>query len=226
MADSAGHAPFAYHGRMEPMRVVHISDFICPWCYLGVHRLERLRQEFALAVEFLPWLLRPDLPAGARREELYGGAARMANADARIRAFCEEERLAFVPPSRVPDTRPAHALVLAAGRVGRGDEATVRCFDAHFARGEPIDDPAFLSGLASELRVEPPVGGWSGEAARAAVLAAVEGAREWGVEGTPTMHFPRGFYVVGAQDMLFLRSACRRLGAPPATDAPVVPTEG
>src|SRR4051812_20267370 len=42
--------------------VIVISDFICPWCYIGLAQIERLAEEYDLEVDFAPYLLDPTIP--------------------------------------------------------------------------------------------------------------------------------------------------------------------
>ena len=46
---------------MSPVRLTVYSDYLCPWCYLAEHRLERLRAEWGdrLQLEWRSFLLRP-----------------------------------------------------------------------------------------------------------------------------------------------------------------------
>lgn len=48
--------------RYEKPSIIVISDFVCPWCYIGLTEVERLAQEYDIDVEFAPFFLRPDTP--------------------------------------------------------------------------------------------------------------------------------------------------------------------
>ena len=56
---------------ISPMKTVHIEfigDFICPWCYVGKVRLERVRErlknEIRLDIKVKPYVLYPSIPKG------------------------------------------------------------------------------------------------------------------------------------------------------------------
>ena len=53
---------------MKTVHIEFISDFICPWCYLGKSRLERVQQrlvsDIQLNIEVKPFLLYPNIPKG------------------------------------------------------------------------------------------------------------------------------------------------------------------
>ena len=49
----------------EPLRIDVLQDFACPWCRIGKRQLDRATKEMAtdaVAVNFHPYMLRPDLP--------------------------------------------------------------------------------------------------------------------------------------------------------------------
>ena len=48
-----------------PVHIDVVSDVVCPWCYIGKHRLERaltLAPDTPAEVEFRPYFLNPWLP--------------------------------------------------------------------------------------------------------------------------------------------------------------------
>src|SRR5437868_5631836 len=56
---------------------VAYSDYVCPWCYIGHLRIERLRHEFPIDVRWWPFELHPETPrSGAQLEGRLGGEAR------------------------------------------------------------------------------------------------------------------------------------------------------
>ena len=36
------------------------SDYVCPWCYVGLTEVEKLRDQWDFAIEWKPYLLRPE----------------------------------------------------------------------------------------------------------------------------------------------------------------------
>jgi predicted DsbA family dithiol-disulfide isomerase len=49
-------------------------DYICPWCYLGAVRTERLRKEFGVELLMRVFPLHPDTPEeGMELSELFAG---------------------------------------------------------------------------------------------------------------------------------------------------------
>jgi predicted DsbA family dithiol-disulfide isomerase len=78
------------------------SDYLCPWCYLGMER-PALLARLGLDVTVRPFELHPEIPPGGM--EL--GPERAERWWGRFRAEAAAEGLPFRPPQRVPSTRRA-----------------------------------------------------------------------------------------------------------------------
>ncbi|MFW9824968.1 MAG: DsbA family protein, partial [Candidatus Thorarchaeota archaeon] len=46
----------------KKLKVVVFSDYICPFCYIGFHRIEKLKEKYNLDVEWEPFELHPETP--------------------------------------------------------------------------------------------------------------------------------------------------------------------
>ena len=46
----------------KKLKVIVYSDYICPFCYIGFHRIEKLKEEYNLDVEWEPFELHPETP--------------------------------------------------------------------------------------------------------------------------------------------------------------------
>lgn len=193
-----------------------ISDFVCPWCYIGKRSLDALRAEVEIETRWHPYLLHPDLPAGGidRRELIRAKFGSEDRARELGRAVEEAARAAGLfldlgAVKRIPDTRDAHRVMRWAGGQGAADALAEHLFAAHFVDGRDIGDPevladlAALSGLDRALVLEL----LSGDADRAAVQAQADHARDMGINGVPMMVFNRRLAVVGAQPVEGLREA-------------------
>ena len=52
-----------------PIKIQVFSDYICPWCYVGLARVDKLREEYNVEIDYQAFFLRPDIgPAGAPRK--------------------------------------------------------------------------------------------------------------------------------------------------------------
>src|SRR5690242_3257954 len=124
------------------MLVEIYSDLICPWCYIGKHRLDRALAERArlpLERRWQPYELNPDMPsAGIDRTSYlaakFGGIERARQVYAVIEETAARDGLPIRLDRirRTPSTLAAHRLVRFASRFGLGDRMTELLFQAYF----------------------------------------------------------------------------------------------
>lgn len=157
------------------------SDYLCPWCYVGLSRTAQLRQ-LGVEVVTLPYELHPEIPAA-------GTPARGRSTWSAIAAECDDAGLPFNPPARVPNTRGVLEVAECVRRVWPEafDALESALFRAHFAEGQWLGDPAVVDALVAGVGVDAEevrrvVAG--GEPAEW-VATSMRVAAEVGVGGTP-----------------------------------------
>ena len=207
----------------SPLKIDVISDVVCPWCFIGMRRLETalgmVAAEHArdgVAVRWHPFELNPDLPPTGMDRRAYldakfGGPSRAAQVYERVRAAGETAgiRFAFDRIARQPNTRDAHRLIVWAQERGDAAPLVEQLFTAYFVEGRDVGDRAVISAIAAEA-------GLDAAAVRAmldsgegtdAVLASERRAVENGVGGVPFYIFNRSIAVSGAQHPRVLADA-------------------
>lgn len=202
------------------VRLTVISDYICPWCYLGSARVERLQRDFALEVDWQPFELHPEIPPEGK--ELRGAAAAYYE---RFRALADDAGLAFEPPARVPNSHRALEAAEFARERAAFDAYHRALFDAYFAHGRDIGDTEVLAelGVAVGLDARGLLEALESRRYASVVDERTEEARQRGITGTPTFIFENGerrLPVVGAQDYAVFESVARRMGAERRTSEP------
>jgi len=194
------------------------SDVICPWCYLGVHRLdqaiERLGWEDEVEVHLRAFQLDPSAPIepGDLREALerkYGPGA-FDSMTTRLTRLGEAEGLdyRFDRALRV-NTLDAHRLLAWAdeqpGEKGAAAQAALgrRLFRAYFTEGENVADHATLARLAGEAGLDGPAAAQmlGGDAFTAEVRNDIDEARDRDIHGVPNFVIEDRFAIPGAQDV-------------------------
>jgi predicted DsbA family dithiol-disulfide isomerase len=188
-----------------------LSDPICPWCYIGWTNLARAleaRPDHPFAVEWHPFQLNPDMPAGgmdrrAYMEAKFGGKDRAVQAYLPVLQHAEKAGLTLnleaIP--RTPNTLDAHRLIHWAGIEGRQTPTVLALFRAYFVEGRDIGDAATLSEIAGSAGLD---------AAMIATLLATDAdaadisardahARARGVTGVPTFVIANQHVLTGAQ---------------------------
>jgi predicted DsbA family dithiol-disulfide isomerase len=196
-----------------------VSDVVCPWCYLGKHRLEaalRLRPDIEAEVFWRPYFLDPRVPRDgmARVDYLsrkFGSDERIRPAHERLSRLGREEGIEFhfERIARQPNTLDAHRLIGWAQAAGRAAPVVEKLFSLFFVEGADLTERETLLKAAA-------AGGLDPEATRrdfatdrdaAAVEKAATDAAERGISGVPFFIFNNRFAVAGAQPPDLLAAA-------------------
>ena len=188
-----------------------LSDPICPWCYIGKANLDRALAEVPdhpFVIEFHPFQLNPDMPAGgmdrrAYLEGKFGGKEAAARAYAPVADHAEQAGLTinFDRMTRTPNTLDAHRLIHWAGIEGRQYPAVSALFHAYFVEGRDIGDHEVLSDIADSLDMDAAVVMklLASEADRDDIRRRDAHSREMGVNSVPTFIVGGKHAVPGAQ---------------------------
>ena len=195
-----------------PVRIQIVSDFVCPWCYVGKRRLETAlasRPGISATISWLPFELSPDMPReGKDRRAHYAeifGAERAGAIIGKMVETAAADGLVFAmaPGARAPNTLAAHRLLYWAGQIPEVDQNALaeQLFAAHHTRSEDIGDPAVLACLAAGVGMTSPdlEARLRGDADEAVVRGLIDEARRAGVSGVPFLIFDQQQAVSGAQ---------------------------
>jgi predicted DsbA family dithiol-disulfide isomerase len=202
------------------------SDFVCPWCFIGIARLEaavaRVREQrpdFEYQPRWRPFFLNPDTPPAGEPylpflERKFGGRANVEAIFERVRAAGRPYGIEYAF-ERIPyraNTMKAHRL--SAWAQARGDARPLieRLFAGNFQRGEHLGDPDVLVRIAGECGYD--------TAAVAAFLASDELEAEvgkdaadivaMGITMVPTFIIGGRHVIVGAEDPAILAEGIRK----------------
>ena len=206
----------------QPVRVDVVSDVVCPWCFIGKHRLEKaiaLNPDIPVEVHWRPYFLNDWIPReGMSREQYlttkFGSPERYKGIAQRVRATAAEEGLVYAADKmkRQPNTIDCHRLIRWAGGIGKAAEMKQRLMDLYFTEGADLTNHAVLVQAATDVGLDP-------EDVRAALdsdkdVAEVEreaqSAKEAGIEGVPMFILGGKFAVSGAQSPDYLAEAIAR----------------
>jgi predicted DsbA family dithiol-disulfide isomerase len=212
------------------MQIEMWSNFSCPWCALGLYRLDAARRAFEhgdeLAVVHRSFELDPAAPARRERsmEQAVAAKYRMNVAQvragqARLTALGEEVGMTFdFDRVQLGSTFDAHRLAQAARGAECEDALVKGLFAAHFTQGRLLSDHGVLrdvarsAGLAEHITEKVLAGDVSTREVRADEAAAAE----LGVTGVPFFQIGGAWPVPGAQDVetmvILFRRAWDRLG--------------
>jgi len=162
------------------------TDFVCPWCYLSTPRVERLRQNYEIDVQWVYFPLHPETPLdGLLLKDLFAGRNfDLDAAHARLKTLMDTEGLLFNQHSHTYNSRLAQDLA----KGFDSDSLREALYKAYFEKGKNIGDVEVLVGIAESS-------GIPGDAARRALNErefkdAVDAdwakARRYGITGVPS----------------------------------------
>jgi predicted DsbA family dithiol-disulfide isomerase len=209
-------------GAPVSVQVDVVSDVVCPWCYIGKHRLEAaiaLVPDVEVAINWRPYFLNPWIPReGIDRltylETKFGSAERYAAIAERVAAAAAIEGLTYAPDkiSRQPNTIDCHRLILWSRSAGDPARMKQRLMELYFAEGADLSDPRVLIQAAIDC-------GMDGELVRRLLAGdddadriegEANGAKEAGIDGVPCFIFGGSVIVTGAQSPEYLANAIER----------------
>ena len=204
-----------------------VSDFVCPWCFLGKIRLDRALAELKAArpdldvrVSWLPFFLNPDTPAAgepyrAFLDNKFGGPIKAEAVLDTVREAAAGDGLeyAFERIQTRPNTLHAHRLIYRAQAHGHKPahiQALAHAlFAAHFQEGRDIGDLDTLADIATacgerrDVVYEWLAGGEDTDK----VKRMAAGVRRQGIEGVPFFILNRRLSLSGAQSAAVIGAA-------------------
>lgn len=194
------------------MLIEIFSDFVCPWCYLGVWRLERALAQRPLVnaqMVWRPFQLNPEVPPeGLERSVHLANKFGSRERARQMHALVEDAAKADGVPirlgqiTRTPNTILAHRLMIFATREGAADAVAKRLFSAYFVDGLDLGSLEVLVGLARDLGLD------EGKTRRylssrqghGALRSAEAFARRLDLHAVPCFLFDKQYALAGAQD--------------------------
>ncbi len=205
---------------MKTVHIEFISDFICPWCYLGKARLERVQQLLApdiqLDIEVKPFLLYPHIPKGGVHKSHFAkktkpGMGRSLRKEAEIEGI----KISYRNIEFIPYSMEAHRLVWLVEDKQQKYDLAMRLFYGYFEEGQNLEDHTYLSEQATLSGVPSAIIEQfkSTEAGLAACENYIQDAKDNFVNLVPTLKLNHKFTVLGLQSADVLEKYIRRAAA-------------
>ncbi len=204
------------------------SDFVCPWCLIGTHRLERVLDDLGMVatIRYRPFMLDPHTPAEGKNipDELRRKYGRdPAPMQKRVEAEAREAgiRLDLSKQSLFLPTVRAHTLMRHTS-VEQQHAFAKDLFEAYFLEAENIADPVVLADLAI------PHGHTTADVARLcedereleATRREAEMPERMGIHGAPFFIINGALAISGAQSEDVFRRALQQSTSTAGADAP------
>jgi predicted DsbA family dithiol-disulfide isomerase len=209
----------------QPVRIDVVSDVVCPWCFIGKHRLEaalKLKPGIAVEVHYRPYFLNDWIPReGISREDYltkkFGSPERYKGIAQRVGAAAAEEGLVYASDKmkRQPNTLDCHRLIHWAEATGKSAQMKQKLMDLYFTQGADLTDNDTLVKAAADVGLDAPT--VRADLATDKDVEQIEqealSAKEAGTEGVPCFIFGGKFAVSGAQSPEYLADAIERLAS-------------
>jgi predicted DsbA family dithiol-disulfide isomerase len=210
---------------VKPLTIDIVSDVVCPWCYIGKHRIEEALKEVTdvpVEVHWRPFFLNPWVPReGISREDYlttkFGSVEAYKGIAGRVVAAAAEEGLSYRPElvARQPNTIDCHRLIHWAEAISKAAEMKQRLMELYFRDGGDLTDVNVLVQAAADCGLE------AADVRRrlatdedvALISGRAQEAADKGISGVPTYVFAQKYAVSGAQDPQMLARAIRQVSA-------------
>ncbi len=214
------------------IKVAVVSDVVCPWCYIGKRRLEKamdmVSDRFDFEVEYFPFELNPQIPAGGIDQKAYltskfGSDAKYEQLTGHVTRIAAGEGIVFdYAAQRVsPNTRDAHRLIQLAGEAGLQAQLVEAFYKAYFTDGVDLSRKENLISVAAGAGMDPDKTALflDSNTGTVEVEMAEKELHQLGISGVPFFIIDNKYGISGAQSPEAFIKAFEEIGAPPAGDA-------
>jgi len=208
-----------------PLTIDVVSDVVCPWCFIGKHRLEQaleLRPDIPVEIRWRPYFLNDWVPReGISRDEYlttkFGSPERYKAIAGRVAAAAKAEGLVYNVDGvkRQPNTLDCHRLILWARNGGASGKMKQRLMELYFTEGADLTDREVLVKAAADCGMDAEVTRelLASDRDVERVTQEANQAKEAGIEGVPCFIFGGVLAVSGAQEPAYLADAMARAAA-------------
>ncbi len=221
-------------GKVTIVDIDLVSDFVCPWCFLGKTRLDKAIADFTAArpgvrvrLNWLPFFLNPGTSAAGEPyrpflERKFGGRKAVDAMLGRVSEAAAEDglALAFERISVRPNTLNAHRLMYRAQSLGYRQDQVGKLagalFENYFQLGRDIGDPEVLADLAQAVgdKRDAVLEYLASDRDIAAVRRMAAAVTEQGVSGVPFFILNRKLAISGAQSAAVLGAGLLQASEP------------
>jgi predicted DsbA family dithiol-disulfide isomerase len=192
-------------------KVIIYSDYICPFCYIGKNRIDRLQEEFDVDVEWRGLEIHPETPQeGQTLEEMGLNPHYIDMVIENVNKLAEEINLILKSPSKISNSKMALQLCEYAKDNGRFNKYHEEVFRAYWEDGDDIGDIEVLCDIIEKI-------GLDSEKARE-FLKKKKGsetldrflleAKAWGIDSVPTFIIGE-IKIEGAQPYELIKKALK-----------------
>ena len=197
------------------LRVTVFSDYVCPFCYVGHHRLMRLRDTYDLKINWRFIEIHPETSAeGEPVASLDYPSEHWDQLMQNLEAIAREEDIPIAEHNFTTNSRDALLLAEAAKESGREKfyDLHERLFTAFFVDCKNIGDRNILREIAdsSGIHTDAVESAWQDEKYQQRIMSNYRAARTLDIQAVPSFVFGER-KLTGVVSEAVMRSAAREL---------------
>jgi len=179
---------------LPEIKVTIFSDYICPFCYLGHHRLFRLRDEYDLKINWCFVEIHPETSEqGNPIESLNYSSQQWQKMLLNLKQIAAEENIPLAELSFIANSKNALLLSEATKQCGRKIfyDLHEKLFHAYFVEGKNIGDKAVLNTLAIDCGVDTAIieSAWSNKQHQQRLAENLSVAQKTNIQSVPSFIF-------------------------------------
>ena len=205
--------------KLTTVHLKFISDYICPWCYIGKARLEKvkkiLKDKINLEIQVSPFLLYPSIPKGGVDKTVFSKKSKPGmGRSLRDEAKLEGIEINYKNIERIPYSLEAHRLTWLVEPELKYELAK-RIFHAYFEDGKNIEETNFLIEQAKLVGVAKNIleKFASTDSGKDEVDLAIQNAKEEFISVVPSFRLDHNFLIPGLQSVEVWEKYIRRAAA-------------
>ncbi|MCK4834632.1 MAG: DsbA family protein [Gammaproteobacteria bacterium] len=179
---------------LPEIKITVYSDYICPFCYVGHHRLLRLRDSYDLKINWCFLEIHPETPAeGEPIDSLDYPSEQWQQMMANLERIAAEENIPLSPLSFITNSRDALLLSEASKHCGRDTfyKLHEKLFSAYFVDSENIGDRQVLNEIAECCDIDKQTidSAWTDKKHQQRLLENFNSARRHNIQSVPSFIF-------------------------------------
>lgn len=179
---------------LPELKITVYSDYICPFCYVGHHRLQRLRDSYELKINWCFLEIHPETSVeGEPIDSLDYPAEQWQKMLDNLERIANEENIPLSRLSFITNSRDALLLSEAAKQCGRDTFYALheKLFNAYFVDGINIGDRLKLKEIAISCGIDEAIidSAWSDQKYMQRLLENFSSARQHKIQSVPSFVF-------------------------------------
>jgi predicted DsbA family dithiol-disulfide isomerase len=179
---------------LPELKITVYSDYICPFCYVGFHRLQRLRDSYELKINWCFLEIHPEISAQAEPiDSLDYPSEQWQHLMLNLQRVAGEENIALAELNFITNSKDALLLSEAAKQCGADIfyDLHEKLFHAYFVDGKNIGDRTILTEVAKSCGINEGLieSAWTDEKYQQRLLANHDSARQHNIQSVPSFVF-------------------------------------